>query len=425
MYFPATISSTNRGQFLDLLGQEASVSRFNNSRISFRQADMSILETSREAVSSELAPQAGLLSMFLEGEYVELTGDVDVSGISLDTALENLKSVAMIPRLEGYEVALLSERELYHTDHLIRIAGMSQGMNAGLPQLDSWLNHRLRTQLLMAAGSALDAALGVMLADSCAVDKALAFASRQDYRSTVCDGAPCGSFADFVLARASESASQCPGTFSNDELGLLQQYTAIAKNDAVALESLVADECVGNRMLGEAVSLLEGLKTRVQTVYQTQMEALQSSNPAEYGTRKAHADMADVDIAVRRLQPAASLTVSVTNTGVNPMPAATIRMYDNNTFNDQVVTVALPVNSIEVIVGDHVAGSPFFIQVDSASVQPNTIRNASFVLDTGATDNNAPEEETFGGFKYYLFDPDEPICPSPATVERPDSGGGG
>lgn len=425
VYYPDTIDITNRDQFLGLLEQKSSESRFNNSRISFSKADKSDLETSLSAVSSGLAPQAGLLTLLLEGEYVELTDGAILPDISLDTALEKLKSVSKIPRLEGYELALLGERELYRTDFLIRIAGLSQGMNAGLPQLDSWLNRRLRMQLTMAAGGALDSALGVMLADSCAVDKAIAFATRQAYRTTVCGGMPCGSFGEYVSARASESASQCPETFINDELGILQQYAAIEKNDAVALEPLVADECSGNGMLAEALMLLEGFKARVQTVYQTQMEVLQSSNPAEHSTRKAHADSAAADIAGRRQLPAANLTVSVTNTGVNPMPAATIRMYDNNTFNDQAVTVALPVNSAEVIVGDHVSGIPFFIQTDAASVQPNTVRTASFVLDTGATDNDAPEEETFGGFNYYLFNPDEPICPDPTPVEPPDSGGGG
>ena len=257
------------------------------------------------------------------------------------------------------------------------------------------------------------------------VDKAIAITTRQSYRTTVCGGVPCGSFGEYVSARATESASQCPGTFSNDELGLLQQYAAIAKNDVVALEPLVVDECSGNGMLAEALILLEGLKSRVQTVYQTQLEALQSSNPDEYSIRKAHADSAEADISARLQQPAANLTVSVTNTGINPMPTATVRMFENNAFNNQAVTVALPVNSVEVIIGDHVTGKPFFIHADPASLQPNIVRTASFVLDTGATDNNAPEEETFGGFNYYLFNPDEPICPDPTPVERPDSGGGG
>ena len=425
VYFPTTVGSTNRGQFIDLLKQQASEPRFNNSRIAFRQADKSILDISRQAVSSGLAPQAGLLPLLLEGEYVELTGGANVSGVSLDAALENLKSVSKIPSLEGYEMALLGERELFRTDFLIRIAGMNQDMNTALPQLDSWLNRHLRKQLTVAAGSAMDAALGVMLADSCALDKAIAFATRQAYRTTLCGGVHCGSFGDYVSVRASESASQCPGTFSNDELVLLQQYAEIAQNDAVALEPLVTDECAGNGMLGNALALLEGLKARVQAVYQAEMEVLQSSNPAEHSAREAHADSAEADIAARRQQPATSLTVSVTNTGISPMPAATIRMFDNNAPNGQAVTVALPVNSVEVIVGDHDLGKSFFVQSNSASVQPNTIRTASFVLDTGSTDNNAPEEETFGGFNYYLFNPDEPICPNPTTVVRPDSGGGG
>jgi hypothetical protein len=120
-----------------------------------------------------------------------------------------------------------------------------------------------------------------------------------------------------------------------------------------------------------------------------------------------------------------NLRMALVNTGTAGNTEATIVMYVNGSPGGQQLDLSPAGETVQVFTGDYLVNAPFYLEIDPSTVNTNVVREAGFVLQTPNVENAADENQTFGSIQYYLFDPDEPVCPNPTRVERPDSGGGG
>ena len=425
MLLPGAITDNTRDQLLERLRDSAASPQHDLTELLFVADDRAAFESGQRSTESGLAAQVQLLEWLLQAEYVDLgsTGP-NVSGASLDSALASLRA-ASIPRLEGYEYSLQAEKELLETSLLVRIITMNAGMAATVPQLDPYLGRLLRNQLNTAANVSLRTAFGVLVADECAVDAGLATVSRQDFSTSACGGESCSSFAAYSLARVNASGTQCAGLFTSTELDALSELAAVVARDVDALSGVINDEWAANNMLAGALGSISGRQNQLVSEYENLMQALATDKPAEHAQRQANANAAQVRIAALESRPAVNLRFALVNTGTAEKTDSTILMYDNDSPNGQQLDLSPASETVLFFTGDSTSNLPFFIDIDPAVVEPNIVRNAGFVLRTPSVENAAVEGDTFGSMQYYLFDPEEPICPNPTSVERPDSGAGG
>jgi subtilase family serine protease len=206
---------------------------------------------------------------------------------------------------------------------------------------------------------------------------------------------------------------------------MLSGLLAVSGRDVETLVEVVSNECAANGLLADALGFIRERQEMLQPHYQSIMQALSTSNPAEYARRTAVADAVLARIDFLKNNPALNLKLAIINVGTDASTDVSVTMYENGAPNGQQVTLSAEGETVDVIQGDYENGMPLYIALDTAVVEPNEIRSASVIMQTPDAENAASETETFSGFNYYLFDPDEPICPNPTPVERPDSGGGG
>lgn len=423
--FPDAVSTGVREQLLDRLRTSAALPQHDRSELAFSSSDRAAFESGQRAAADGLAGQMQLLEWLLQGEYVDLGGSgPGVTGASLDDALDALSN-AGIPRLEGYEYSLVAERELLDTDLLVRIVAMHEGTVPVLPQLDPHFGRLLRNQLETAAATALRTAFGRLVTDDCALQADLVLTDRAAFAASACAGGPCTSFTAYSMARATSAAQQCPGLFSGTELDDLSGLAAIAARDVDTLIGTFTDECAANRLLAAALRFIRDGQSALQPGYSTLMQALADGNPDEHGIRQANADAARTRIGNTLAAPAVNLKLAIVNTGSNESTGVTVTLYDNGSPTGQQVSLDTEGGFVEPVTGDHENNQPFFVRIDPAVVDPNEVRSAAVLLQTPGVENAASDAETFGTLQYYLFDPDEPVCPNPTRVERPDEGGGG
>ena len=173
------------------------------------------------------------------------------------------------------------------------------------------------------------------------------------------------------------------------------------------------------------MNLIREEQSRLQPAYATLMQALATGNPTEHALRQANADAARTRIAALQARPAMNLRMALVNTGTAGNTEATIVMYVNSSPDGQQLDLNPAGETVQVFTGDYTVNAPFYLEIDPSTVNANVTRDAGFVLQTPNVENAAAGDQTFGSVQYYLFDPNEPVCPNPTRVARPGSGGGG
>jgi len=422
---PDTVTDNTRDQLLERLRQMSAAPQHDLTELLFVADDRTTFESGQRSPEAGLASQMLLLEWLLQAEYVDLGGNgPGVNGASLDAALASLWNTG-IPRLDGYEYSLQAENELLDTGLLVRIIAMNTGMTATLPQIDPYLGRLLRNQLNIAANTALRTAFSTLVADKCASEADLGTVSRQEFSSSACNGGPCASFAAYSLARATTARSQCPGLLTTAQIDALSQLVRIVARDVSALGEAINNECAANTLHASSLNFIREQQGALRPDYESLMQELAINKSAEHAQRQTNANAALARIASLENRPAVNLRFTLVNTGTAEKTDASIVMYVNGSPNGQQLDLSPAGETVQVFIGDYITDSPFYIEIDPATTDPNNVRNASFVLQTPNVENAAVEDDTFGSLQYYLFDLAEPICPNPTPVERPDSGAGG
>ena len=215
-----------------------------------------------------LGRQGLLLKWLLEGQYIEVPGH-PMSGESLGTILEILKTQTGIPRLEGYEWAMLQDFALAKSKARVRVAGASD--------TNSFFYKLYIKQLHDAGKAGIRAALGGMLADQLA-NRIVLDISREQYDSTGClairaqlsdpnawSEKPCRSFEEYVASAAAKTLrGWTPLTlFTRDVVvhGINRFFRV--KSD---LEP-IASEADANEVIASAAKFIDTTKAATETIF--------------------------------------------------------------------------------------------------------------------------------------------------------------
>lgn len=427
--FPASVSSANRSAVLALFEQQASARKATLPAVSFSSENRADFETGRVDLAPAsptddggLARGLRLLARALFGEYVDLgAGAPNVAGASLESVVTALRS-AGLSRAEGFEAALLGDLRQLRGGVMLRLVGAARGAIGDAPERDSYENRVARTQLENASHALAESALGLLAADTCGADNALAFRTRAQTQSNACGGAACRSFEAYASARVAASRSACPGVFADAEVADLEQAARIGNGDGATLASLFADECAANSLLGRSLRTVRVFRERAAAAHGAALVAAVSEARA---AREANAAAAASALAALGQVTTQNLKLRVANTGSVAFSGVVLRGYENGAPTGQQRTLSVGPDTALVIEGDAARDVPFFLRRSLTGATPNEIASVVFVLDPDGALATTTEGTKLAGVQYYVFDPAAAICPLPAEPNAPAATTGG
>jgi pimeloyl-ACP methyl ester carboxylesterase len=325
-----------------------------------------------------LGRQQLLLKWVLEGEYVRLddynvggrraiVGGIDLStaatggrntlaGRDLDAILHDMRTRRLLPRVEGYEWALLQEFNLTKSGAFVRIRDASRS--------DSVFRGLFVKQLHDAAKAGIRAALARMVAADDTVQIALE-ASRSVFRSaagcitvllpgegpTADDPAtwatePCESFEEYIAAVAARDL-QRRGTgavFTLPEVRLIHRFFRVKsdKPDPAADTDEAAD-----RFIQDAYAFIKKVQADTVLVYLQAIEALESrggADAAEAAQRQANRDYALAKLADALVTGSIHVVPRVFNKGQRDTSGVTVQMYRQVSAGTGTLARSVPVD---------------------------------------------------------------------------------
>jgi hypothetical protein len=421
--FPASVSSASRSAVLTLFGQEASDRKAALPAVVFSSENRADFEAGRvDLASASPADDAGLarglrlLARALFGEYVDLgAGAPNVAGASLESVATALRN-AGLSRAEGFEAGLLGDLQQRRGGVMLRLVGAARGAIGDTPERDSYENRIVRTQLDTASHALAEAALGLLVADTCGAENALAFRSRAQAQSNACGGAACRSFDAYASARVAASRAVCPDVFSATEVVDLEQAARIGNGDGATLAALFANECAANTLLGGSLRTVRAFRDRAAAARSV---ALAAAAPGERTARETNAAAAESALAALNQAATQNLKLRIANNGSVAFSGVVLRGYENGSPTGQQRTFDVGPDRALAIEGDAARDVPFFLRRNLAGATLNEIASVVFVLDPDAALAPNTEGARVAGVQYYVFDPTHAICPLPAEPNSP------
>jgi transglutaminase-like putative cysteine protease len=401
-----------------------------------------------------LGRQSLLLKWALEGEYVSGIAGLPPPVPSLDTVLEQLKTTPIIddeptgiPRLEGFEWAVLQEYSFYKSNSHVRIAGVAVDPKSYLYELQ-------QKELHDAAKAGIRAAMGRLVAD--ADGNKLLFISRKAYQSaggcstgTENPSRPraplelfpkrCDSFEEHIASVAVESLRQRLPIFTPVEVELIYQFYRI-KGDAPCAardcNTQITKKEDANAFVAAALAFIQGVSGRTKGVYDEIIASGRDERAAQRLQNAEDAERKRADLAKKALRhikdrvlndnalAADSVLLDVLldmYSDANPTPRTDIpwKRYSIpkiGSLTDTIVDVVRDVND-QPIPDAH--GRPQ--KVFTPEVPADALKFVSFRLDPDDKIRECNKQDNFVWFFTYPLDPANPrVVPEPPTPAPPN-----
>ena len=375
-----------------------------------------------------------LLKWLLEGAYVTSVPGYSVAGRSLDLILNDLKAVTGIPRLEGYEWAVLQDFALAKSKAFLRIKGAAKPGSAF---------HKLFVKQAHDAGKAgIRATMGRLVSDPIGNSTVLDI-TREWYDTNACyeitvtvtnprawPAKPCSSFEEYVASAAARTLRDNRGLFSFDDIVNKVHRFFRVKSDR---ERIVA-EPAADKFIAMTSQFITATRVAAQPVYDLQL-------PSDPDRSRRTANMSTAAVELNKALTAASLplTPHVFNHGFRDGAGLRVAMYKADTAG---AGVFIKETTVDLSGGDerylsylrnpdgtlalaNGRAQPIFklgVDLTANLGQPHGV---SFVIDLpDRTMKESNRLNNVGGFFYYVLDrstggtpaaPAEPPMPLPGT----------
>lgn len=374
-----------------------------------------------------------LLKWLLEGAYVTGVPGYNVAGRSLDSILEDLKTVTRIPRLEGFEWAMLQDYALAKSRAYVRIKGAADPGSAF---------HKLFVKQLHDAGKAgIRTTMARIVADPVGNTTVLDI-TRQRYDTNACidvDPAitnpgswrtkPCSSFEEYVASVAARMLREGRTLFTQDQVVNQAHRFFRVKSD----RERIISEARADQFIALVSRFIEQAKVSTKPVY----DAALPTDP-DVTLRTGNMTVANTELARALARTKIPLTPRVFNQGFRNGTGLLVKMFttDAEGSGAEVTSARIDLaggeqrylafqrNPDGTLALDNGKAKPIFtLDVDMAAAGTGP-HGVSFLVDIpDRSMKEANRENNLGGFFYYVLDRNTGTAPAlPAQLFFPLAG---
>ena len=376
-----------------------------------------------------------LLKWLLEGAYVTGVPGYSVAGRSLDLILEDLKTVTKIPRLEGYEWAVLQDYALAKSKAFLRVKGAADPKSAF---------HKLFVKQAHDAGKAgIRATMGRLVADP-AGNSTVLDVTRDRYDSDACyevkasvtnprewPAKPCSSFEEYVASAAVRTLRDNRGLFSFDDIVNKVHRFFRVKSDR---ERIIA-EPAADKFIAMTSQFIVATRAATEPIYNVQLP----SDP-DRSQRTANMSTAAVELHKALTTASLPLTPHVFNRGFRDGAGLRVAMYTSDAAgsgnlikettvdlaggDDRYLSYLRDANGNLALLNGR--AQPVFKLSADLTANIGEPHGVSFVIDLpDRTMKESNRLNNVGGFFYYVLDRSSGATPTaPATPYLPLPGTG-